>query len=234
MIDKAAKAKRTSAIQYLTQLPEVFDLGHFVLLASTTPVSAKVMLSRWAAQGLIAHAGPHSGIYYKRLAQQSSIDDQRACAILTLYPAAMVSGPSVLHAHGWTTQIPRSLHVNVPATSRGVQLFDVALTRRPMKWFARVHEQKALALDHESTLATGGAWDRLRKLTPAWALVDLLAHADGWQPDPDDLDIPEAAHDAVRHAAECLGVDIRSLADFGVDENGASASKERSSNELSY
>ncbi len=84
MIDKAAKAKRTSAIQYLTQLPEVFDLGHFVLLASTTPASAKVMLSRWAAQGLIAHAGPHSGIYYKRLAQQSSSDDQRACAIRTL------------------------------------------------------------------------------------------------------------------------------------------------------
>jgi len=215
-MDPLSKTKRTSAIQRLAQLPEVFDLGHFALLAGISPASAKVMLSRWSAQGLIAHAGPHAGLYYKRLAQQWSRDDQTACAILTLYPAAIVSGASVLHAHGWTTQIPRSIHVSVPRATRSVQLFDVTLTQRPMSWFRLVHEHSAWALDLDSIIATGNPWDRLRKLSPAWALVDLLRHTDGWQPDPDDLDIPLAAHAAIRYAAQALGLGCRYLMAFGI------------------
>jgi len=220
-------ASRTSALEHLQRLPDVFDMGHFCLQANIAPASAKVMLSRWAAQGLIAHAGPHAGIYYKRLAPRDTPDEQRACAILSLYPGAVVQGPSVLHAHGWTTQIPRQLHIAAPNDSRVVQLFEVDIYWRPRRWFIAMHEHKTHALDAKTELlqkneASGEntAWNALKQLTPAWALVDLLRYQDGWQPDPDDLDIPESSHAAILQAADTLGLDHSRLEPYGISQDG--------------
>lgn len=204
--------KRTSAVEHLARLPDVFDMGQFSLSAGVTPASAKVMLSRWASQGLIAHAGPQAGIYYKRLGEKWSADDQTACAILTLYPAAVVCGASVLHAHGWTTQIPRSIHIHVPTQSRNIQIHGVSMTKRPMSWYETLHEHQTTALSNNDEPGEhhAGPWGALRKLSPAWALADLVARAEEggneWLPDPDDIDIPPESINECLHASAALGI----------------------------
>lgn len=208
--EPVARARRTGALQYLQQLPEVFDLTTFMMLSGVKASSARVMLSRWAAQGLIAHAGAHAGLYYQRVLQRQSDDEQRACAVLTLHPRAIVAGPTILHAHGWTTQIPRALHFNVTADRR-IHLHGVEFSPRPSRWFALIEQHRAQALEPE----TGGIfhWDRLPKLTPAWALADLLTQPrSAWHPDPDDLDVPEEARASVMQAAQALGAPEKVLA----------------------
>lgn len=207
---------RTSALAHLSRLPDVFDLGQFVLTGGVSPASAKVMLSRWASQGLIEHAGPQSGIYFKRLNAKMGRDDMLARAILTVYPSAVVGGASVLHAHGWTTQIPRSLHIRVGPGSRSVKFHAVEISNRSLHWYRVLQENRESAFD----CAVGaGPWSFIRKLSPAWALVDLFKHGQScgeWIPDPDDLDIPQSCWGQIEEAACALGLPFEILTPYAL------------------
>ena len=84
------------------------------------------------------------------------------------------------------------------------------MTGRPNKWFAKV----APGVQHVD--------DGLMRLTPAWALVDMVARAldrrvrHAWLLAPDDLDLGEARDDkALPVALAAFGVDEQYLTDAG-------------------
>lgn len=182
---------RTSLIEHLQRLPEVFDLQLFCLTTGIDRGSAKVMMSRWAQRGHIELAGPKAGIYFKRLGSNMEPGQQIAAAVCHLYPGAALCGASVLHRNGWTTQIPHTLHIAVPTRPSLTQLHGVILFERPHQWFTDIYKNKGFepALTNESLR---DPFSRLRILKPAWALEDLRHAQDGWIPDEDDLDLPES------------------------------------------
>ena len=181
---------RTSLIEHLQKLPDVFDLRLFCLTTGIAPESAKVMVSRWAQRGHIELAGPKTGIYFKRLGSNMEPGQQIAAAVWHLYPGAALCGASVLHRNGWTTQIPRSLHIAVQARPSLVQLHGVTLFARTHDWFAGVYKQKGFEPCLRGT-SNSTPFSRLRILKPTWALEDMRHVHDGWMPDEDDLELPE-------------------------------------------
>ncbi|MDO9435753.1 hypothetical protein [Hydrogenophaga sp.] len=195
----AAPASRTSVIEHLQAMPDVFDLGLFVLATGVARASAKVMLSRWASKGYIELAGPKSGIYFKRLGALLDHSEQVEAGVLHLYPSATICGATVLHRAGWITQIPHDFHVAIEGRPSAVQINGVTLHQRPLLWFQTVHEQSGFAPDSHASLQS------MRKLRPHWALADMMTFRDGWVPDEDDLEFPDPkAEDAVAHAMQAL------------------------------
>lgn len=182
---------RTSLIDHLQKLPDVFDLRLFCLTTGIERDSAKVMMSRWAQRGHIELAGPKAGIYFKRLGSNMEPGQQIAAAVCHLYPEAVLCGASVLHRNGWTTQIPHALHVAVPTRPSLTQLHGVVLFERPHKWFTNMFRHKGLEPPLLDT-SLNDPFSRLRILKPAWALEDMRHAQDGWIPDEDDLDLPES------------------------------------------
>ncbi len=175
---------RTSVHDRLQALPDVFDLTKFELVTGIDRTSAKVMLSRWMAKGYIEGAGPKAGIYFKRLGAQMDRSEQIEAAVRFLYPQSAVCAATVLHRSGWTTQVPRELHVAVETRPTYVQLHGVVLHPRPQAWFATVEDKGGFA-NQPLNMRQGLRW-----LKPAWALQDMRANPDGWVPDEDDLDVP--------------------------------------------
>lgn len=175
---------RTSVHDRLQALPDVFDLTKFELVTGIDRTSAKVMLSRWMSKGFIEGAGPKAGIYFKRLGAQMDTSEQIEAAVRFLYPQSAACGATVLHRAGWTTQVPRELHVAVESRPTYVQLHGVVLHPRSQAWFATVEDRGGFT--HQPLNMRQG----LRWLRPAWALQDLRANPDGWMPDEDDLDVP--------------------------------------------
>ena len=190
MNQQAIKGSRISVIERLLPMPEVFDLGMFVMASGLDKESAKVNLSRWASKGYIEMAGPKAGIYYRRLAATMGASEQIEAAVRMLYPSATICGPSVLHRAGWTTQIPQQLHVAIETRPSVAQLFNVVLYERPIEWFRAIHQNRGF--EAEVGIQPSGLPAGLRALKPAWALADMYSARDGWVPDDDDLDIPES------------------------------------------
>lgn len=191
--------QRTSAIEHLQALPDVFDLGLFVLTTGISRNAAKVMISRWASKGYVELAGPKSGIYFKRLGASLDRSEQLQAAILHRYPSATLCGATVLHSAGWTTQIPREHHVTIEHRPSVAQFNGVSLYQRPLSWFRTVHEHNGFEVDRYASPLS------MRVLRPHWALADMMTFRDGWVPQEDDLDIPDdKAHNAVDMARQAL------------------------------
>jgi len=219
-----SSSSAASAFDRLRALPVMFTLNAFVRLTGLTRASARVTLSRWNARGLVACAGQRSAVYFNRVRDQHGQQATIVNALMLKYPSATLCGASVLHAHGWTTQIPSALHVAVEKRRTYAQLNGVVLHPRPVQWFREMNKVQALyeePSDHgahdpgtsttdqsrEFTAPTYG----LRSLKPAWALADAFADTSGlsWQPDEDDLDLLEQDESEVVAACQAMEVDMQ-------------------------
>lgn len=191
--------RRRSAVDVLRGLPEVFDLSTLSRMAGLERGMAKKYVSRWAKAELVATAGPRVGIYFNLVRAPDAARTRKVDALRMAYPSAVLVGASVLHAAGWTTQIPARLTVAV-ATRRSLAALDgFDVSGRTRAWYAVAHADLVAGKDY----ATYG----LRALSPAMALADLHARPRDWRPDPDDLDLDDAAWGEVRQAFAALGVE---------------------------
>lgn len=204
------KAVRVSPMRRLKALPEVFDLRDLELaLADLEPEKAEIRRLaanyawRWKQAGLVEAAGPKLGLFFNLVRDPSGPTARLAEAVAkALGVAGVVVGAGALHWAGWTTQRPHRLEVAVPVTERKRSLPEFAgldLCARTPGWFAR------------TAGATEDGPDGFRVLKPAFALVDAAASpADPtygkpvWRPDPDDLDLPEDAAEAIEEALAAM------------------------------
>lgn len=188
---------RRSSVDILRALPPVFDISTFQRMVDVPRQHARTYLSRWSDTKLVASAGPRAGVYFNLVVEPDSVSARAGEALLLLYPSAILNGSSVLHAAGWSTQIPA--RVTAAALSRPtyamLDAFDVV--GRPRSWFVATRA----GISDDPDLARYG----VRSLTPAFALADALTHDDGWRPDPDDLDLSDADPDEIAGAFRALG-----------------------------
>lgn len=187
-------------MQRLRSLPEAFTFSAFCRLTQLSNKSAAVWLARWKAKGLIEPAGDRAGIYFNKVKTGEVDGSLRVAALLFVYPGAILCGESVLHACGWITQIPASLHAAVMPRRSYISLHEFDIHPRPMSWFKKVHP----CVDSSPEKQIYG----LRALPPALALADLYGDPQGWHPDPDDLYVPEEELGSVDAAAHLLGVKL--------------------------
>jgi hypothetical protein len=185
-------------IDRLRALPEVFTLidllnpDRGIGLARET---AHTTVMRWAQAGLVKSAGPRAGIYYNLLRDPQGESNRVLQAAAKLDPSAVVVGAAVLHAHGWTTQIPQLYDVAILSSRTVKQLHGVRFVMRPQAWYRRVHAQILQREDSPFDIPS---------LQPQAALDDALASDDLWKPDPDDLEIPLADGDSLDDPHDAL------------------------------
>lgn len=165
----------------LRQLGPVFSLNDLVRLGLKRETAHKTVM-RWEDQDLIKQAGPRAAVYYNLLVDRYGPLNRKLEAAQLLYPSAVVVGAAVLHAHGWTTQIPQSLDVAILRRATVKQIDGVHLVHRDADWYASQHDTLLLpGKDSPFSIAS---------LAPRQALADAREHDDVWRPDDDDLDIP--------------------------------------------
>lgn len=179
-----------SARERLLSMPDVFSLPSLAAHQGWSRQQASVYVAGWAEKGLVDMAGPSSGCYFNRVRNPEGVEHLRSALLELLYPSAVLTGESVLHAAGWTTQIPQRMAVCVLSRQSLKQIDGFDLRTRPRRWFEAVHDAVA---SEERVYG-------LRALPPALALWDLHADRSGkvWQPDADDLDL---APDELRQVA---------------------------------
>ena len=167
------------SLDYLRKLPAVFSNKDALRLFDKNGAWVKLAVHRWKEQGLIRPGGPRLGIYYNLL----SDPDWRShlpLLVRRVFPSAVVIGASVLHAHGWITQIPKYLHVAVPDRPTRPQIEGVLSFPRPIEWYRKMSPWDPLSVEG------------LCSLSPQKAVEDCRTHGtEMWCPDEDDLYIEE-------------------------------------------
>lgn len=204
------KVPRVSAFGRLKALPEVFDLRDLeIALADLEPEKAKIRglavnyAWRWKRAGFVEPAGPKVGVFFNLVRDPEGPSGRLAEAVEKAFGVkGVVVGAGALHWAGWTTQRPHRLEIALPVTERKRSLPEFSaldLCARTPGWFAR------------TAAAVEDGPDGFRVLKPAFALLDALTSpaepAYGkpvWRPDPDDLDLPEEAAQAVEAAIEAM------------------------------
>ena len=173
-----------SSVETLRNLPVVFSTADFVRVTATSDSGTRSALLRLTERNWIKPAGPRTGLFYNLFLEPRAAENRALEAVRRLYPSATVVGTAVLHAHGWTTQIPHETDVAV-LTRRSVKQFDgIHLIGRTRPWF--------VALMHSGELLrTSASPFPVESVTPAFALVDARQYGDVWLPDPDDLELPD-------------------------------------------
>lgn len=185
----------------LDALPVVFSAAYLRRQLNWEANEATVYLNRWKERGWLALAGERSSIYYNLLKDKNALINGRPEASEMLYPSSMLVGPSVLHAEGWTTQIPQQLHVAVLTRPSLKKLYGVEFYPRTRQEYQRW--QKVMEAEGLKTEMVYG----LPSLPPALALVDAWSDPVGsWNPDPDDLSIDEEQLYQVARVALAMGV----------------------------
>ena len=182
---------RASAIERLRALPPVFRSSDLALRFGWSRHEAGEYLRRWKQRDLVKQTGPRAGVYFNLISDASAPQTHLVEAIATLFPSAVVVGASVLHEAGWITQIPRQLDVAVLRRRTFPAVEGVVLHPRNIFWYRLVHGR----LEH--TEGQG-----IPRLDPAFALADALKYRDGWVPEPDDVEFPQA-EDAQRFLRAC-------------------------------
>jgi hypothetical protein len=178
-----------SMIDRLMDLPVVFNLSHVARILKLNIEHSRdvnkihVYLDRWKKKGLIQSAGPRSGIYYNLLMQRDAADECRGEALLMLYPSAVMCGNSVLHADGWTTQIPDKLEVAVLKRPSYASLYHFDIQSRSRDWYVQFNDH----IVKQARWSLGG----IPSMTPVAAFVDMIERSVTLA--DDDLDIPEEA-----------------------------------------
>lgn len=207
----------TSAIKRLEALPEIFTGGDLTMLCGWSSPIASTYLANWRKAGLVKSLGGRSDVHMNLVLNRHV---NAEAALRRVFPLATKIGADILREAGWTTQIPSLPEVAVPQPGPIYAVEGFALTGRPNKWFAKV----APGVQHVD--------DGLMRLTPAWALVDMVARAldrrvrHAWLLAPDDLELGEAREDkALPVALAAFGVDEQYLTDAGYariyDKNAA-------------
>lgn len=189
---------RASAIERLRVLPPVFKGSDLSLRFGWTPDEAGQYLLRWKHRDLVRPTGPRAGVYFNLICESSAPETRREEAIATLLPSALAIGATVLHEAGWTTQIPTQLNIAALRRRTFPLLNGVVVFPRGIGWYRLAH-----------------SWLRrspgrtLPRVDAAFALADALKMRDGWVPDPDDIDFPEA-EDVRRflEACQALGMSL--------------------------
>ena len=221
LVDGKAKGGRPQqGFERLRQWPEFFNLNIAARLLQVDNDTAAVYMTRWKQRGLVEAAGPRAGVYFNLVANRNAPDERLVDAARMEFPAAVLIGESVLHAAGWITQIPAKLQLATPSRRTYPQWDRVQFHGRSEAWY-RLHHFCFLKPE-KSSFPTFG----LPALSPADALADVFGHAGHWHPDPDDLDIPEAAHAAVIRAFERAGVVPKGL-DLGTGDQPERLQRER-------
>jgi hypothetical protein len=183
--------RRASAIERLRALPPVFRGRDLSLRFGWSTHEAGEYLRRWKQRDLVKPAGPRAGVYFNLISETSAPETHLEEAIATLFPSAVVVGASVLHEAGWITQIPRQLDVAVLRRRTFPAVKGVVLHPRSIFWYRSVHSRL------KPTQGEG-----IPRLDPAFALADALKYRDGWRPEPDDVEFPQA-EDAQRFLRAC-------------------------------
>lgn len=218
----ARPATYRSAMERLRALGPTFSIEQLCLLQDLPREAAQTYVSRWMAAGHLRSAGPRVGFYANLVVAPdlADSDDWLVQALLHTYKAPVRIGASVLNEHGWITQHPHEVQVAVlgPANRSKVDGFEVLA--RPRTWFERVHDSLlvgdgagggAIRARPRRDLATLPPAPQLRSLPPALALADVFGSTGQgglWQPDRDDLEVPEQAWPQVKAAFELLRVEM--------------------------
>lgn len=197
----------TSAIRRLQALPEIFTGSDLTMLCGWSSPIASTYLANWRRVGLVKSLGGRADVHMN-LVRNPHVNPE--VALRRVFPLAVRVGVDLLREAGWTTQIPNLPEVAVPQPGPIYAVEGFALTGRSGKWFTRVAPSV-------TPVDVG-----LRRLTPAWALADMVARAlDGrvrqaWLLAPDDLDLSAARQDpALPTALAAFGVDEHHLTDDG-------------------
>ncbi len=198
----APSRTNTSAFERLRNLPEVFTLNNFARLNNLTNKSATIYLSRMCATGLVDSLGLRTGVYFNNIANPNAKEDNLLRGVQAVFPSAILRGESVLHAAGWTTQIPSRLSVGILERRSYPTIDEVALSPRKKSWFVLM--KNYMVEPHKAGFSTYG----LIALKPEAALVDLCLSKDDWMPDPDDLELSDKEWLRTYKAFKELGVAI--------------------------
>ena len=197
----------TSAIKRLQAVPEIFTGSDLTMLCGWSSQIASTYLANWRRVGLVKSLGGRSDVYMN-LVRNPHVNPE--AALRRVFPQAVKVGVDILREAGWTTQIPSLPEVAVPQPGPIYAVEGFALTGRPNKWFTKV------------TPGVQPVDDGLWRLSPAWALVDMVARAldrrvrHAWLLAPDDLDLGAARQDKALPAARAaFGVDEQLLTDAG-------------------
>lgn len=175
--------KPVSSIERLRSLPELFRGADLTTRFRWSSKTASQYLYRWKLRGLVEALGGHSDLYANLLVSRHPNWER---ALVAAMPSALLIGIEALRQAGWTTQIPQRPTVAVD-TSQPVYTtprFDLA--PRAPQWFERVRPG-----------IKGSAREGLPRLSPAWALADLLNTA-AWGACglwPDDIDLAGATRE---------------------------------------
>lgn len=193
----------TSAIDRLRSLPPVFTGSDLTVRFAWNSRMASSYLTQWRKAGLVRSLGGHSDVHMN-LVTQPQADPERALRMA--FPRAVLVGSDILRQAGWTTQIHSMPEAAIPEPGPRFALNDFDLQPRSAAWFD-------LVAPGTLKTAMGAA-----RLSPAWALADMIARASdrrrtrAWLLAPDDIDLAEARNDSELPAA---------LRAFGLDPNAA-------------
>lgn len=185
---------RTSALERLRKLPEVFTLDAAAASLGCGPRMALTHVEQWRNRGLVASSCPRVGIHFNLLRNPRAIEERRMEALALLLPGAVVGGPSAVHGAGWTTQIPRRIDIMVPSRPSFPELDGIDIHGRPQPWVETAKNWIALP-------------GPVPWLDPAYALADCVDQGI-WTPDPDDIEWDEVDPATLRRAFEHFALDI--------------------------
>ena len=203
-----------SAYTRLGDMPDVFNAITFARLNNMTTNEASVYLARMKSKKMLASFNGRAGIYFNLIKNSNAKNAHLIDGLKMIYPTAILRGESVLHAAGWTTQIPRRINVAILERRTYVNIKEFVLSPKKKDWFITIH--RYLLKPENSEFSTYG----LPSLTPALALADLYTKnaIRDWQPDPDDLDIEDSDWLNVQQAFNLLGATIPEKYQSYIDE----------------
>ena len=172
-----------STVSVMRLLPVVFTMADYIRTSGVSENTAKVALGRLVTRQWVKPAGPRTGLFFNLFLDPRAADNHALAAVKKLYPSVVVVGAAVLHAHGWTTQIPHVMDVAILSRASVKQIDGINMVERPRQWFVDL-------MKSHDVLAVGTSPFAVESVTPQFALDDARAYGDLWLPDEDDLDMP--------------------------------------------
>jgi hypothetical protein len=197
-----------SAIQRLSDLPEVFSRNTLMRTTGWTKSEAAIYLMRWSKKEWVKASGPRTNIFYNQFKNPAAREEHFAKALKETYALPVLRGASVLRSAGWSTQIPNKVQLAVVNQKTTARVDGAEVVLRSGRWFQEVKDHLLKPSDTE--WATYG----FLSLTPAMALADMWVQKeseDNWHPDPDDLDFEAKDWEEVRKCFKILNTPVPSV-----------------------
>lgn len=224
---KTDRKRRRSSFSVLRELPAVFTLYDVEVKLGLPAEYVSQYCARWNRDRMVSRFA--NGVYFNLVAdpQAKSRRLKEAVDLVVRRPVVLI-GASGLHAHGWTTQIPRVTEIAIPVT-RNVRNYKrmagVIGEGRSIEWFNAV-----MPLCEPGT-------DGFLLPPPEYVLADMISERARygekktderggkkphiWHGDPDDVDIgtyePEDAIGRIYEAGLKLGVKKELLSGYMED-----------------